>query len=202
MVLSMCGPARLFHGSSATAAAQRTLKDVESSSRGAFLKPVRVGKKVAVVLRQQLDNLGYKGEEVMVAPGYARNFLVPTGKAMYATEDNRRRYKVVLPTEEAKAIALERETNMLRARIARERLRFVQATNDGVNLYGSVTSADVVEALQGSLLRKLAIKEKQIRIPGAAADEKVVFKTVGEHTIEIEARPGLWCPLRIQIAST
>ena len=47
-----------------------------------------------------------------MAPGYARNFLVPTGRAVYATPAARAAYKVVLPAEEARASAAKREENM------------------------------------------------------------------------------------------
>lgn len=196
---------RLLHGSSATCAVAlkpRTVEEFDRRARVPDSRPVRVGSRVAIVLREQLDNLGYKGEEVLVAPGYARNFLVPSGQAVYATQDNRTKFKVVLPAEEAKAIAQQREVNMLRKRIAEVRLTFVQATSDGKTLFGSVTSADLVESLQNSQLRKLAIKEKNVRVPGAADGEKVVFKVTGEHTIEIEPRPGLWCPMKIEIMSS
>jgi len=157
---------------------------------------------VSVVLLEQLDNLGHKGEEVTVAPGYARNYLVPERKAVYATEPNRKLHKVVLPDAEQQAVTLQREINMLQRRIAETRLRFVQATTDGTNLYGSVTSADITEALAGSALRKLDIKQRNVRAVGAAAGEKVLLKAVGEHTIEIEARKGLWSPLRVLIESS
>lgn len=150
--------------------------------------------------RQSLDNLGHAGEEVTVAPGYARNFLVPTGRAAYATPAARAALKVVLPPEELRASARAREENMLRARVAEARLRFVRATNDGVSLYGSVTAADVVEALSGTSsagLRKLGLREKHVRMP-----EGGVFKAVGAHTVDIEAKPGVWCSLRVDIVST
>ena len=150
--------------------------------------------------RQSLDNLGHAGEEVVVAPGYARNFLVPTGRAAYATPAARAALKVVLPPEELRASARARDENMLRARVAEARLRFVRATNDGVSLYGSVTAADVVEALAGTAsagLRKLGLREKHVRMP-----EGGVFKAVGEHAVDIEAKPGVWCRLRVDIVST
>lgn len=196
---------RGLHGSSgafALALKPRTIEEFDKRTRLPTSRPVRVGSRVAVVLREQLDNLGYKGEEVLVVPGYARNFLVPSGQAVYATQDNRTKYKVVLPADEAKAIAQQREVNMLRKRIAEVRLTFVQATSDGKTLFGSVTSADLVESLQNSHLRKLAIKEKGIRVPGAPEGERVVFKVTGEHDIEIEPRPGLWCAMKIEIMSS
>lgn len=117
---------------------------------------------------------------------------------MYATPANLAAYKVVLPDEEERAITQQRELNMLRARIAEVTLRFTRATNDGTHLYGSVTPADIVEALAGSLLKKLGIREKQVRF----ATEERALKVCGEHRIEIEARPGVWAPLTVQLDST
>jgi ribosomal protein L9 len=107
-------------------------------------------------------------------------------------------FKVVLPAAEELAITQQRELNMLRARIADVQLRFVRATNDGLHLYGSVTAVDVVEALQTSLIRKLGIREKQVRF----ATEDRAIKDVGEHIVEIEPRPGVWCGLTVIVEST
>jgi large subunit ribosomal protein L9 len=150
-----------------------------------------------VVLRSQLDNLGHSGAEVWVAPGYARNCLIPKKLAVYATPSNVQAFKVVLPAAEEAAITAQRELNMLRARIADVRLRFVRATNDGTHLYGSVTAVDVVEALSASLLRKLGIREKQVRF----ATEERSIREVGEHGIEIEPRPGVWAKMTVVVES-
>jgi hypothetical protein len=127
------------HAGTAAAAAARAaygaLPDLQTA-RAVQKMRVRVGDKVAVVLRTQLDNLGHKGEEVRVAPGYARNYLVPGGLAVYATDANRAKHKVVLPPEEARAIAQQREVNMLRARVGQFRLRFTRATKDGACDHG------------------------------------------------------------------
>jgi large subunit ribosomal protein L9 len=152
---------------------------------------------------QQLDNLGYKGEEVVVAPGYARNWLLPQRKAVYATEPNRASHKRELPAAEAKAIGEERAKNMMRTRIKGERLRFVRATTDGTNLYSALTAADVVEALSHTTLRKLRIREKNVAL--GTKDDRTL-KVAGNHTIEIEPEaagyPGMWCPLTVTIESS
>lgn len=203
---------RPLHTAAIAAAQARTLEAIRQTARGAFIQPVRTGDKVAVVLLKQLDNLGHRGAECMVAPGYARNFLVPQGLAVYATQDNKAKHKVVLSEEDARKNALERETNMLRAHVSEVRLRFVQATSDGETLLSSLTSADIVEALQTSVLRKYQVRDKNIRLPSSAATvsaasaaaapaatSTVAFNKVGEHTIEIEVKPGLWCPMKIDI---
>lgn len=164
----------------------------------AALLGIRKGNRVRVILRKQLDNVGHAGAEVWVLPGYARNYLVPKQLAVYATPSHIEAFKVVLPDAEERAITQQRELNMLRARIAEVTLRFVRATNDGVNLYGSVTPADIVESLTDSPLRKLGIREKQVRF----ATEERTLKVCGNHTIEIEARPSVWCPLTVVLEST
>ena len=93
----------------------------------------------------------------------------------------------------------------------------------GIHLYGSVTAADVVESLQESALRKLGIRESNVRLldsaassgaaEGAAADATAaagdataavthVYKEVGEHRLLIEPRPGLWCPMTCSVESS
>ena len=68
----------------------------------------------------------------------------------------------------------------------------------GATLYGSVNAPDIVEALQTSVLAKLGVREKGVRFAGGER----MLKTVGSHTIDIEARPGLWCPFTLEISSS
>ena len=100
-----------------------------------------------VILLDEVQNLGDLGEEVKVRPGYARNYLIPQGKAVVANEENRKKF-------EARRLELERLHTETLAQ-AQERAR----TIDGVQvqiarkvgeegkLFGSVTTSDIVEAL-------------------------------------------------------
>lgn len=187
--------------------------------------PTRRGDRVRVVLRSQLDNLGHAGEEVAVAAGYARNYLLPQRLASLATAEARTAYRVVLPAEAARANAQQREINMLRRRVGEVRLRFARATADGAALYSAVTATDVAEALASTVLRKLGVREKQVRLVSGAADgggssvtasaeagsvagtpppapPAFAITQVGEHAIEVEARPGLWCRLVVEVQSS
>ena len=112
-------------------AAAASALPVARTSRAVMEMAVRKGRKVNVILLEQIDSLGHAGAEVSVAPGFARNFLVPFRKAVYATTANRAVHKIVLPPEEQRRVAQEREVNMLRARVAAFRLRLTRATNDG-----------------------------------------------------------------------
>jgi len=101
-----------------------------------------------VILRQHVDNLGRRGEIVKVADGYARNYLLPRKLALAATEGNKKQ----IERERAKFDAQEAEEQKVAAAIA-ERLAGVEIeiarkVGETEALYGSVTTADIAEALQ------------------------------------------------------
>ena len=100
-----------------------------------------------VVLREDIDKLGRRGEVREVAPGYARNFLLPKGKALAATEGNMkrveqesRRYAVRVAKEKEDAAAVGR-------RIAGLSCTIVRKVGENDQLYGSVTASDIAEFL-------------------------------------------------------
>ena len=100
-----------------------------------------------VVLREDIDKLGRRGEVHEVAAGYARNFLLPKGKALPATDGNmkrveqeRRRYAVRQAKEKEDAAAIGR-------RIAGVSCTIVRKVGENDQLYGSVTASDIAEYL-------------------------------------------------------
>ena len=100
-----------------------------------------------IVLREDVEKLGRRGEVVDVAAGYARNFLLPKGKALHATDGNlkrveqeRRKFMVHLATEKEDAAAMAR-------RLAGISCTIVRKVGENDQLYGSVTASDVAEYL-------------------------------------------------------
>jgi len=100
-----------------------------------------------VVLREDIDKLGRRGEVHEVAAGYARNFLLPKGKALAATDGNmkrveqeRRRYAVLQAKEKEDAAAVGR-------RIAGVSCTIVRKVGENDQLYGSVTASDIADYL-------------------------------------------------------
>ena len=170
-----------------------------SGVAGGLHAPTRTGKRVFVILRDSLDTLGVTGEEVPVAPGFARNYLIPQRKAVYATALNRARFKVELTVEEAARSADDRQARLVRGRVSEIALVFKRASVDGVKLFGGVTTADVAAALISTPLRNLGVTDTRVRL-GAVS----MITDVGEHTIEIEpkASPGLWCELKVRVVAT
>jgi large subunit ribosomal protein L9 len=129
-----------------------------------------------VILLEKIANLGELGQVVKVKDGYARNYLIPHGKAKRATEENRKAF-------EARRTELERAQNEALAK-AQERgkkldgltLQITQKAGPDGRLFGSVTNYDIVEALkkQGH-----EVERANIRMPQGP------LKQVGEVPIEI-----------------
>jgi large subunit ribosomal protein L9 len=100
-----------------------------------------------IVLREDIEKLGRRGEVLEVAAGFARNFLLPKGKALPATDGNlkrveqeRRRYVVRQAKEKEEAAVVAR-------RVAGIQCTIVRKVGENDQLYGSVTAADIAEFL-------------------------------------------------------
>src|SRR4051812_44257705 len=114
-----------------------------------------------VILREHVDNLGKRGEVVKVAAGYARNFLLPRKLALPVTDGNKKlidRERKLADTREAE----ERQAaEALAARIGQLELTLSRRVGDTAQLYGSVTSADLAEALS---TRGLDVDRRKIQL--------------------------------------
>jgi large subunit ribosomal protein L9 len=100
-----------------------------------------------VILRDHIDNLGRRGEVVKVADGYARNFLLPRKLALLASDANRKR------VERERKMADQRESEeragaeAVAARLTAIDVRIARKVGENDHLYGSVTNADIADAL-------------------------------------------------------
>src|SRR5512147_589754 len=100
-----------------------------------------------VILREDVEKLGTRGQVVKVAPGYARNFLLPKRLAVAATESNK---KIVEQERQAylrKEAKLKTEAEDLSKLITGVTVVFVQKAGENDQLFGSVTTKDIAEAL-------------------------------------------------------
>jgi large subunit ribosomal protein L9 len=104
-----------------------------------------------VLLKEDIDNLGYAGEVMSVADGYGRNFLIPQGKAVKATPSVLKQANVWRDRAAVRMVELKKEHEALAARIAGVRLEFTARAGETGKLYGSITTADVIEQLNDSL---------------------------------------------------
>lgn len=100
-----------------------------------------------VILQQDVEDLGTTGEVVDVAPGFARNYLLPQGFALPATDGNLKRIHEERRREERAAERVREKAEGLASELSGRSITFHERAGEGGALFGSVTVADVVDAL-------------------------------------------------------
>ncbi len=129
-----------------------------------------------VILMEKLANLGNLGDVVKVKDGYARNYLIPHGKAKRATEENLKAFEVRrAELEKAQAAALT-QAQERGAKLDGLTLKMVQKAGVDGKLFGSVTNHDIVAALKA---QGFEVERSQIRMPAGS------LKQVGEYPLQI-----------------
>ena len=143
-----------------------------------------------IVLKEDIDKLGRRGEVVKVADGYARNYLLPLGKALPATQGNlkviereKRRYVVRLTKE-------KEENETLSSRIQALSLTLVRKVGEGDVLYGSVTSGDIAEALSKE---GIVVDKRRIQLGEP-------IKSLGIYTVPIRLHPEVTTEVKVWVA--
>ncbi|MBU6504450.1 MAG: 50S ribosomal protein L9 [Betaproteobacteria bacterium] len=129
-----------------------------------------------VILMEKVVNLGQLGDIVKVKEGYARNFLIPQGKAKRATENNRKEFearRADLEKQQADALSnaqarAEKLTGLM--------LQVTQKAGVDGRLFGSVTNHDIVEALKA---QGFEANKAEVRLPNGP------LKTVGDHPVTL-----------------
>jgi large subunit ribosomal protein L9 len=116
-----------------------------------------------VILREDIDKLGTRGQLVKVAPGYARNFLLPNKMAVAATESNKKIVEQERQAHLRREAKVEGEAKDLGKMLGGVSITIAQKAGENDQLFGSVTSKDIAEALekQGYTIerRKIALEE-------------------------------------------
>lgn len=100
-----------------------------------------------VILQQDVDDLGTAGEVVEVAPGYARNYLLPQGFALPATDGNLKRIREERRRKERAAERVREQAQSLASELSGRSLTFHKRAGEGGKLFGSVTVDDIVSQL-------------------------------------------------------
>jgi large subunit ribosomal protein L9 len=100
-----------------------------------------------VILREHVDNLGRRGEVVKVADGYARNYLLPRRLALLATEGNKKQIERERAKFEVKEAEEQKVAEAMSERLANVEIVIARKVGETAALYGSVTAADIAEAL-------------------------------------------------------
>ena len=129
-----------------------------------------------VILQEDIDKLGHRGDVVDVKPGYARNFLLPQKLAIEATLGNMKALERIR-TRLAKKTATELEAAQKQAALLNGvEVRFTRKTGENDQMFGSVTSADIAEALAAQSFK---IDKRQVQLTES-------IKAIGEYPVTIK----------------
>jgi large subunit ribosomal protein L9 len=129
-----------------------------------------------IVLRQDVPKLGEAGSIQTVADGYARNYLIPRGFAVVATDGEIKTAQHNMRVRERKVARQEDQMQSLADKIQGTRLAFTARAGEQGRLFGSVTSNDIIEQLNEKIGEEVDRRKLQLTEP---------LRTVGEHEIEI-----------------
>jgi large subunit ribosomal protein L9 len=143
-----------------------------------------------IVLLERVAKVGQMGEVVKVRNGYARNFLLPQGKALRATPDNMKRFETERAQLEARNLDAKKEAEGVAAKLDGETFMVIRSASDGGALYGSVTTRDVSDAATAggySLDRRQVVLNHPI-------------KELGIHEINVVLHPEVEAKIRVNVA--
>jgi large subunit ribosomal protein L9 len=146
---------------------------------------------IEVILKEHVEHLGRRGEIVKVANGYARNFLFPRKLALAVTTENKRQ----IERERAKAEAREAEdvqiAQALATRLEAIEIAISRRVGEHDTLYGSVTSADIAEALAA---RELGVDRRKIQLAEP-------LKTLGDHVVPVRLHRDVTADVKVKVVA-
>lgn len=143
-----------------------------------------------VILLQEVKNLGKKGGLIEVAEGYGRNFLLPRGLAIEASEGNVRSLQEEKTREKAKADRLIREAKALRDKLNGREVNVKARAGESGKLFGSVTAKDIADALAQAA--KVPVDKKKVEI-------KEPIRTVGVHSAFVKLGTDIVAEVKVRI---
>lgn len=145
-----------------------------------------------IILLEKVANLGQLGDVVKVKDGYARNFLIPQGKAKRATENNLKEFEVRRADLEAKQAAILADAKVRAEKLNEAVITISQKAGVDGRLFGSVTNVDVAEAVTAF---GVEIKRFEVRLPNGP------FKAIGEYDIEIALHHDVVTPIKVVVVA-
>lgn len=145
-----------------------------------------------VILLEKIDRLGSLGDVVKVKPGYARNFLLPQGKAKIATEDNIKELEARRAELEAKAAEQLAEANERKARLDGMSITITSKAGTEGKLFGSVGTSDIADAITAA---GVEVEKKEVRLPTGP------IRVAGEFEIDLHLHTDVDASVNITIVA-
>ena len=144
-----------------------------------------------IILREHVENLGKRGEVVKVADGYARNFLLPRKLALPVTDGNKKQIERERVKFEAKEAEEKKGAEALAARLAGLEVVIARKVGETEALYGSVTTADVAEALAA---KGFDIDKRKLQLHDA-------IKKLGEVEVPVKLHREVTATIKVQVVA-
>ena len=143
-----------------------------------------------VILLERIGRLGQMGDVVKVKDGYARNFLLPQGKALRATDENKSRFEKDRAQLEARNLELKKEAQAVAEKLEGQQFVTIRQAGDTGQLYGSVSPKDIAEAVtEGGF----SVDRRQILL-----DRPI--KALGLHPVQVALHPEVVVKVQINVA--
>lgn len=143
-----------------------------------------------VILLERVAKLGQMGETVRVKDGYARNFLLPRGKALRATEANKKRFESQRAQLEARNLELKTEADALCEKLDGQSFVMIRQAGESGQLYGSVSTRDVADAITAG---GFTVRRDQVTL-------ETPIKTLGLHVLPVRLHPEVTAKVTINVA--
>ena len=143
-----------------------------------------------VILLERIPRLGQMGDIVKVKNGYARNFLLPQGKALRATEDNKQRFEREKAQLEARNLELRTEAEAVAGKIEGQVVTLIRQAGANGQLYGSVTARDIAEALTAA---GFSVAKSQVQLHNP-------IKAIGIAELNVRLHAEVEAPISVNVA--
>ena len=143
-----------------------------------------------IILLEKIKKLGDIGDEVKVKSGYARNFLVPNKKALYATSENRQYFEEKKTDIQSQNDKLIKDAKEKLKKISGQEVVLIRAASDSGQLFGSVSTKDLVNSLA----------EKNISILKNEIDLNKSIKNITYENVTINLHPEVSCEIILNVA--
>ena len=143
-----------------------------------------------IILMERVAKLGQMGDVVNVKQGFARNFLIPTGKAMRASEANITSFEAQKSQMEARNLETKSEAEALAVKLNGQQFIVIRSASDAGSLYGSVTTRDAAEAASAAGFR---LDKKQVILIAP-------IKDLGIHDLSVRLHPEVESKIELNVA--
>jgi len=147
---------------------------------------------VKVVLREDVENLGRKGDLIEVRDGYARNFLVPRGLALKATKGIVKQSESMRRGREVREARDRTEAEEIAAKLSGARVQLQARAGEGGRLFGSITASDVADAV---------IAQTGIEIDRRKLELDEPLKELGPAEIELRLHPEVTAKVQVEVVA-